>query len=98
MTFKLGDKVTAPCAIVRRRTVHSDRQYPRYGRAWGKANCPLPVTGMFIGYRTYANGIVHYDQDYGNYFEPSTYIKVALIVTDPRKKPVPVYYSELAHV
>jgi hypothetical protein len=97
--MKLGDKVTAPCAIVRRRVVYDNPiGRPQYGRAWCEANCPVPITGMYIGYRTYANGIVHYDHDYGNYFEPTSYIKIALIVTDERKKPVPVYYSTMSHV
>jgi hypothetical protein len=92
--LKLGDKVRAPVRLLRR------RQYCNGGhREWVKPDWKhSPVEGVFVGVRTYANGVVNwgspgYDGD-PPVFIADKWLKVALICTDPRQKPIPVMYDE----
>ena len=48
---------------------------------------PKPVEGIFVGWRTYANGTYDYSDCY---FEGTERFEVWLIVPDIRSKPVPV--------
>lgn len=87
--LKLGDKVRAPVRLLR------NRQSLR--RAWYKPPWKSnPIEGVFVGVRTYANGVVeggmHYDDP--AIFIGDEWIKVALICSDPRQKPTPVMYDE----
>ena len=49
-----------------------------------------PVSGIYIGYRTYANGRRDYYADEGYRFIPNETFEVWLIVPGQRMNPVPV--------
>ncbi len=94
-TLKLGDKVRAPVRLLRR------RQWTNGGRReWIKPEWKSsPVLGVFVGVRTYANGVVTWGQNDGYDADPPVFcgdkwLKVALICTDARQKPIPVMYDE----
>ncbi len=90
--MELGQKVTAPGHLIRR---HRGNR-----RFWTKPEWKQPpTTGIYIGVRTYQNGTLLWDgDDVGYAFSPDEYLKVGLIVTDPRHRPVPVLYSEITPV
>ncbi len=91
--MELGSKVTVPRRILRR-AVHMGGRNNRkewYAPDWMKKS----VNGIYIGFRTYANGTVTWDEE-GNYFKADEWIKVALIVEDAREKPIPVMYSDMS--
>lgn len=48
------------------------------------------IEGLLIGTRTYSNGSVCDDSEYGWLFSPKGYLEIALIVPYFRAKPVPV--------
>jgi hypothetical protein len=52
-----------------------------------------PVTGIYIGKRTYSNGITGSPED-GCPYEPKEHFEVWLIVPNERSKPVPVYPAD----
>jgi hypothetical protein len=93
--LKLGDKVRAPVRLLRRREWQNGGR-----REWVKPEWKSsPVEGVFVGVRTYANGVVMWgssDALDGDppYFVADTWLKVALICNDPRQKPTPVLYDE----
>jgi len=51
---------------------------------------------MFVGVRTYVNGVCQYGNNYDDptVFIGDEWIKVALICNDPRHAPTPVLYNE----
>jgi len=51
------------------------------------------IEGIFIGFRTYANGVADYVEDVGTIFIPDERFRVALIVPHTRANPVPVMYE-----
>ena len=51
------------------------------------------IEGIFIGFRTYANGVTDYMDEDGTVFIPDEHFRVALIVPHTRAKPVPVMYD-----
>ena len=89
--MELGAKVTAPRRILRRR-VQCAKGWRKvwYAPDWLKKS----VNGIYIGFRTYQNGTVTWDEE-GTYFTADEWIKVALIVEDARQKPIPVLYSNM---
>lgn len=92
--MKLGTRVTAPKQIRRSRAYGGRREW--YVPDWDRHQ---PVTGVYVGWRTYANGKIEGGfQDEPAVFIPDSYFKVALIVTSERKKPVPVIYSTMVAV
>ena len=89
MTIQLGQRVTASHFLVRRST---------YGtgvtkRAWEPRRGP--VDGIYIGFRTYADGEIRGGIDEGTYFVAKRHIKVALIVPNERAKPIPVLFVDM---
>ncbi len=85
MKFKLGDRVSAPNSLYRSKKWRGRHEW---------REVLGPVKGVFVGWRTYANGTVEIDQDAGPLFTADEWIKVALICQDPRHSPVPVLYDE----
>jgi len=87
MKFKLGDRVSAPCSLSRRKVWRGRHE-------WYKK--PGAIEGVFVGWRTYANGTCSggYQYDDPIEFQPDEWIKVALICKDPRQSPIPVLYNE----
>ena len=84
MKLKLGDRVSSTCRLHRRKVWKGRNEWYRI---------PGAVVGVFVGWRTYANGIVARDEE-GNHFEADEWIKVALICQNPRHNPIPVPYDE----
>lgn len=92
MKIQLGAKVIAPGKLFRSREGDVRRWYRP---SWKQR----PVTGIYIGVRTYKNGTITWEgYEEGHTFHPKEYIKVALIVTDVRQNPVPVLFSEMSEV
>jgi len=99
---KLGQKVRAHDRLVRRcwsKPHHTlkNRSYlvkgwRQYGDSILKAK---PVEGIYIGYRTYSTGTVHWDSDYGNEYTPEEWYEVWLIVPNVRSRPVPVFPKDV---
>lgn len=87
MMIPLGAKVRAPGRIFRQRQ-GSIRKW--YKPTWRQK----PIEGIYIGVRTYANGIAEW-YDYGTEFTANEHIKVALIVQSTRTKPIPVMYDDV---
>jgi hypothetical protein len=88
--MKLGARVTAPKALHRMRGAQR--------RHWAVRGWDTdPITGIYVGWRTYANGVIEGGMNYDDptYFIPSEFIKVALIVPDERTNPVPVPYETM---
>jgi hypothetical protein len=90
--IEFGDWVEAPCKLLRRHGLNGNR-------FWLKG--PRPVSGMYIGWRTYSNGklitdwgegIFEYDEVY---YKPEDHFKVALIVPNERAAPVAVMFDEM---
>ena len=92
--MELGAKVTATKRIYRHQLggIKANRK-EWYTPDWDRHK---PITGIYIGVRTYQNGTVEWHNDEGTTFTPDEWIKVALIVTDVRKKPIPVLYSDMS--
>lgn len=90
MILKLGDRVRAPGRLLRRREFRGRHEW--YKPLWMHAG----VEGVFVGVRTYVNGTVSggFNADDPLVFKGNEWIKVALICSDPRKKPVAVLYDE----
>jgi hypothetical protein len=89
--IELGSRVTAPKPLRRRKGATR--------REWTITSWKIkkPITGIYIGWRTYANGRVEGGINWDDpvYFVPDKFIKVALIVTDERSNPVPVPYETM---
>lgn len=88
--MKIGARVTAPKPLRRRRGATI--------REWDTPPWDTkPVEGIYIGWRTYANGVVEGGMNWDDpaCFVPKEYIKVALIVPHARANPVPVPYSTM---
>jgi hypothetical protein len=64
-----------------------DGRWSRQSVTWRE--CGSDATGVYIGYRTVAEGEVRYiDSETGSAFFPKTHFEVWLIVTDPRQNPI----------
>ena len=90
MKFNLGDRVSAPCRLQRRRVWRGRHE-------WHKPSfIQSPIEGIFVGWRTYANGTCSGGSAFDDpiEFQPDEWIKVALICKDPRHRPIPVLYDE----
>jgi hypothetical protein len=79
---KLGDKIIALASLERIAGSHWERKLKT-------------ISGMYIGWRTYSDGIMISDRDeYGYpidyYYQAKEYFEVWLIVVDPRQNPIPV--------
>lgn len=61
-------------------------------------SCAAPVRGVYIGWRTYANGTIQYEFEDGYSFSATEHFKIALIVTDERQNPVPVMFDEMVEL
>lgn len=83
--LKLGDKVVCTTHYLRlsRAGLKTDN------KVWVKRFAyPKPRAGLFLGYRTLQNGTRTYEDEVGYIFEPSEYIKAALVVFSEHTNPV----------
>ncbi len=75
--FELGQQVVVKAKMV------PNKQHDYLGsitrRIWRRVELPKSRLGIFAGFRTVREGKTDRDPDYGYYFEPTKYIKVALI-------------------
>ena len=78
----LGDKVHSDHILLRER---SGRK-----RTWVEGS--RRISGIYVGWRTYRNGEITWD-DYGEAFTITDHIKIALIVIDEKRNPVPVLFE-----
>ena len=86
---ELGTRVRASDRLVRKVDYRTGRKdWIRYLDWIRKA---VSVEGIYIGCRTYQNGVVHYGgAEEMTYFEPDGYVSVWLIVTHGNLNPIPV--------
>lgn len=90
MNFDLGQSVTGGPRLHRQHKTSGEKVWQQY--VFDKKE----VTGIYVGWRTYRNGLRYYEEDCGYVFVPKgAPIKVALIVEDPRKNPVPVPFDTI---
>lgn len=93
--IKLGAEVTATGQLFRHWVKGNVDRSSRKEWYTPEGTMHKTVTGIYIGKRTYQNGKISWDRDDGNIFVPDEWFKVALIVTDERKNPIPVLYSDM---
>ncbi len=80
---EMGQQITASHGLVRCRGERREWKRRMRQRA--------PLSGIYVGYRTYADGNVEwYGPEEGNFFKPDFYYEVWLIVPNERTNPVPV--------
>ena len=91
--IKLGDRVKAPCRLFR---AHG----PNWEKFWRKG--ATPVEGMYIGWRTYANGKIVTSTDdawHGEItiqeWKGESWFKVGLLVKGERSAPVAVMFEDM---
>lgn len=66
-----------------------------YGDFYKPSRTPNSGEGWYMGYRTVSDGWTDVDPDYGPVWKPLAYHQVALVVVDPRRKPLFVKPEEL---
>jgi hypothetical protein len=64
---------------------------PTDKKYWDAEKYTDPIQGMYIGYRTLADGEREYIEDAGFVFTPWSYREAWLFVIDPRQKPIYVF-------
>jgi hypothetical protein len=75
------------------RRVTEERQHPRYPRSretwklWVPVDYPTRM-GVYLGLRSIQDGVRHYDEDVGYYFETRERQTVALVCPGPGKNPI----------
>lgn len=89
--LKFGDKVIAKATVTRQECFEG---YSTCYRSWVRRPYRTPKEGMFIGFRTLANGDMEYSAD-GRTFHPTQYFRVALVVFDIKTNPVYVKFEDL---
>ena len=87
--FTLGQKVTGGPRLVR--CEHWKRKVRHKVWESGFMDNEL-IEGIFVGYRTYANGTLEY-RKYESAFTADEHFKVALIVPNTRTNAIPVMYD-----
>ena len=90
--MKLGCKVTAPGRVVRST---EGLECFWYRPSWMNK----PVTGIYAGNRNYQSGVLDWIDEEGCHFtQTRPTLRVGLIVTDARRNPTPVVFSEMEEV
>ena len=91
----MGKVATAPTRLVRQSVERKGT-----GWMWIWATKDEPITGWVTGVRTLSDGRTEYegfDDDWCSFWVPSAFHRVALIVSCPNMKPVPVPLEALRH-
>jgi hypothetical protein len=78
--MKWGDRVKASAVLKRVRPGDGRRE-------WQSSPLKVPVTAVFLGYRTLSNGIVDFYPDHIEY-HGKEYIRAALVSFGPHENPV----------
>ena len=97
----LGQTVSASDRLWRRIETKPAKYGNHYFKVWRRyGDNPVfkaqPVSGIYIGFRTYVNGRREWDSDDGYIFYPESYHEVWLIVPSERKNPVAVLPSDVS--
>jgi hypothetical protein len=84
----LGQQIKASDRLIRFLGPDGQKEWDRASR---HLRCsPKPVNGIYIGRRTYANGIAEWNGDWIATWKPNKHIEIWLIVPGEHNKPVPV--------
>lgn len=89
--FKLGNPVVTTKTISR---WEFQQEGGKTKIRWKTFECRSPIKGIYIGWRTVSDGYKTWNGDHIEWVA-ETYFQIALIVTDPRQKPIPVPFSSL---
>lgn len=85
-----GAWVTCPDRYVRKED-HPKKTWVLASEKWASRSDAEPVSGLFIGTRTYNQGTLEWiGPDEGNAWRTTGTLEVGLIVPGPRLNPVPV--------
>lgn len=91
----LGAKCTYSARLARE-GVAAYRQSSR--KEWRRADLGIAVPCVYIGWRTLSDGINDYEPDEGYVYVADRHFDAALVVYDPRCKPVVVPFDALEAV
>lgn len=80
-------------ARIERKGVAAYRQSSR--KEWHRADLGITVPCVYIGWRTLSNGINDYEPDEGYFYVANHHFDAALVVYDPRCRPVFVPFDAL---
>jgi hypothetical protein len=92
-TFNLGDRVTGGAPLRRHRQIKTAGDGWR--NEWRASPRGKPVSGIYVGRRTYRNGAIFYNDDYGATFAGDESLSVGLIVPSERENPIPVLFETI---
>jgi len=94
--LKFGDVVIVPHKLNRTAEQRRGAVRPDWWKVWEVKPFPRgPRTGILIGFRTLANGVMWYGEEEGRVFTPREYFKAALVALDARTKPVLVRLEDV---
>lgn len=90
INLEFGQKVKISHKYQRKLKIIRDQDvgYHRSGQYKYWESMSFESSGIFLGTRTLQNGNREYDSDYGYYFDPKEYFKVALICPGPDLNPI----------
>lgn len=102
--IKFGAKVSCKQKLIRYQERAKDGNFPnRYLKGWRRGKCINSIkqkqfNGLFIGYRTVQEGYTEINGEYGPFFVPVNYKKVALVVKDENTNPVYVHLEDIQEI
>jgi hypothetical protein len=97
--LEVGTKVQYSGIVTRQSRRVEDRPPPlsvQYGDFYLPSLIPKFGEGWYMGYRTVSDGWTYHDAEYGPVWIPLAYHTVALVVVNPRQKPLFVRPEELS--
>lgn len=108
LTLQLGDRVLffSNLERVQETVTNPPESWKKYRQEKKWKNTPLSpgwnqsLTGIVIGIRTLQNGILHWDNEAGNLFDPQEYFQAYLISYNLHRKPVfvlPEFLTKLSN-
>lgn len=94
MTPNFGEQVPVSKRLVRQYIPRDGLNPPR--KEWAEEEISPPVTGLYIGWRTLANGVYMPGSfEDPSYLKADQHIRVALVVLGERSNPIYVPWSEV---
>jgi hypothetical protein len=92
--LKFGDVVFVPHKLHRTTAQRGGIDW----KEWHKITFPKPKTGILIGFRTLADGVIHY----GHWDEPTSFagkefFRAALVAMDAKSKPILVRLEDVTN-
>lgn len=98
MSSQSSDLAFGVRVIVTQKLVRKEKTVPGqhcWTKKWERISFMKPQTGILIGFRTLANGIMRPCGEDGMLFTPQEYINVALVVLNERMNPIYVSMEDI---